>query len=75
MTDEKIAFAIAKMKEFGIVDSGDAETLGIGAITEAKVKDFFDKMVAAGVTDASLDWKASFTTDYANKGVGMDAKK
>jgi NitT/TauT family transport system substrate-binding protein len=75
MTDEQIAFGIEKMKEAGIVDSGDALTMGIGVMTEAKVKDFFDKMVEAGVVPGDLDWKASFTTAYVGQGVGMDLKK
>ena len=75
MTDEQIAFGIEKMKEAGIVDSGDSLTMGIGVMTEAKVQDFFDKMVAAGVVDAATDWKASFTTAFVGKGVGMDLKK
>lgn len=75
MTDELIAFAVAKMKEYGIVDSGDTEALGIGVITEKKVKGFFDKMVAAGVVDADVDWRASFTTQFVGKGVGLDLKK
>ncbi len=62
------------MKEAGIVDSGDALTMGIGVMTEAKVKDFFDKMVEAGVVPGDLDWKASFTTAFVSKGVGMDLK-
>jgi NitT/TauT family transport system substrate-binding protein len=74
MTDEAIAYAIAKMKEAGIVDSGDAETMGIGAMTEAKVKDFFDKMVAAGVVSADVDWASTINTSFVNKGVGMDLK-
>ena len=49
MTDELLAYSVAKMKEYGIVDSGDALTLGIGAMTDARVKNFFDKMVRAGV--------------------------
>ena len=75
MTDEQIAFGIEKMKEAGIVDSGDSLTMGIGVMTEAKVQDFFDKMVVAGVVDAAIDWKASFTTAFVGKGVGMDLKK
>jgi len=75
MNDEQIAFGIAKMKEAGIVDSGDTETLGIGVMTEARVKDFFDKMVDAGVVNADVDWKASFTTQFVGKGVGLDLKK
>ena len=75
MSDDKIAYAIAKMKEFGIVDSGDTETLGIGAITEAKVEDFYNKMVASGVIEDGLDWKAALDTSFTGKGVGMDLKK
>jgi hypothetical protein len=48
MTDEQIAYSISKMKEYGIVDSGDAQKLGIGAMTDARMKSFFDKMVKAG---------------------------
>ncbi len=47
MTDDQIAYSIAKLKEYGIVDSGDALTMGIGAMTDAHMKDFFDKMVKA----------------------------
>ncbi len=75
MTDEQIAFGITKMKEAGIVDSGDALTLGIGVMTEEKVKDFFDKMVEAGVVAGDIDWKAAFTTAYVGQGLGMDLKK
>ncbi|QDL94002.1 ABC transporter substrate-binding protein (plasmid) [Paroceanicella profunda] len=75
MTQDKIDYAIAKMKEHGIVDSGDALEQGIGVMTEEKVKDFYDKMVAAGVVSADLDWQASFVTDYVGHGVGMDLKK
>ncbi len=75
MNDEQIAFGITKMKEAGIVDSGDTETLGIGVITEARVKDFFDKMVDAGVVNADVDWKSSYTTQFVGQGVGLDLKK
>lgn len=75
MSDDKIAYAIEKMKENGIVDSGDALTLGIGAMTDTAIKDFYDKMVAAGVVEADLDYSATYTLDFVNKGVGMDLKK
>ncbi|MEL6584452.1 MAG: ABC transporter substrate-binding protein [Pseudomonadota bacterium] len=74
MSQDKIDFAIASMLENGIVDSGDALEFGIGAMTAAKVEDFYNKMVAAGVIDAGIDWEASFTTAFTNKGVGMDLK-
>ncbi|MEM7524909.1 MAG: ABC transporter substrate-binding protein, partial [Pseudomonadota bacterium] len=72
--DDKIAFAIGKMLSEGIVVSGDAETMGIGVMTDAKVGDFYQKMIAAGVIE-EMDWKASYTTDFVGKGVGLDLAK
>jgi NitT/TauT family transport system substrate-binding protein len=74
MTDEQIAFSIAKMKEYGIVDSGDSLTLGIGAMTDARQKSFFDKMVKTGAFKADLDYKKAYTLQFVNKRVGLDAK-
>jgi len=75
ITDEQIAFSIEKMKEYGIVDSGDAEKLGIGAMTDEHMQSFYDKMVKAGVMEAGIDIKKSYTLEFVNKGVGMDLKK
>ncbi|MEI8265122.1 MAG: ABC transporter substrate-binding protein [Betaproteobacteria bacterium] len=38
MTDEQIAYSVGKLKEMGIVISGDARTSGIGAISETRMK-------------------------------------
>ena len=38
MTDEQIAFSIAKIKEYGLVDSGDTLKLGVGAMTDERIK-------------------------------------
>lgn len=75
MTADSIAFAISKMKEDGIVDSGDAETLGIGAMTDARAADFYAKMVKAGVIPAGVDIKQSYDLTFVNQKVGMDLKK
>src|SRR5271155_1842716 len=53
MTDDLLSYSVSKMKEAGIVDSGDAATLGIGALTDARMKSFFDEMVHAGVAKAN----------------------
>lgn len=74
MTQDKIDFAIDKMLSEGIVDSGDAETMGIGVMTAEKVSDFYTKMVDAGVIADGIDWQASFTTEFVGSGVGMDLK-
>ncbi len=75
MTDEQIAFSIAKMKEYGIVDSGEAAAGGIGCMTDAHHKSFFDKMVTAKVVEASVDLSKAYTLKFVCKGVGLDVKK
>jgi NitT/TauT family transport system substrate-binding protein len=60
------------MKEYGIVDSGDALTMGIGAMTDARVQDFYDKMVKAGGIKAGLDVKKADTLQFVDPGVGGD---
>lgn len=75
ITAEQIAFSIAKMKEYGIVDSGDTEKLGIGAMTDARMQSFYDKMVKAKVIPEGIDIKKAYTLQFVNKGVGLDLKK
>jgi len=75
MTDEILAYAVAKMKEYGIVDSGDTQQHGIGAMSDARVKDFFDKMVKAGLFRPDLDYTKAYTLRFVNKGVGLELRK
>ncbi len=74
MTDDQIAFSIAKMKEYGLVDSGDTLKHGIGAMNDARVKSFYDEMVKAGVVKAGLDYKKAYTLEFVNKGAGLDLR-
>ncbi len=74
ISNAQIAFSIATMKERGIVDSGDTLTLGIGAMTDARWKDFSDKMVEIGMVDAKTDYKKAYTLEFVNKGVGLDLR-
>jgi len=74
LTDEQIAFSVAKLKEYGIIDSGDTLKLGIGAMTDARVKDFFDKMVKVGIVKPDTDYKKSYTLQFVNKGVGLELR-
>jgi NitT/TauT family transport system substrate-binding protein len=75
MTDELLAYSIAAMKEYGIVDSGDTLKGGIGAMTDARMASFFDKMVRAGVVKSGIDYRKSYTLQFVNKGVGTDLRK
>ena len=75
MSSEQIAYTIDKMKEYGIVDSGSSETLGIGSLTEERNNAFYEQLVKAGVMEAGLDISKSYTTEFVNKGLGLDLKK
>jgi NitT/TauT family transport system substrate-binding protein len=72
MTDALLAYGIVKIKEYGIVDNGDAKTSGVGAMTEARWRDFFDTMAKAGMYPKDLDFLKAFTLQFVNKKVGME---
>jgi NitT/TauT family transport system substrate-binding protein len=72
ITDDEIAFSIAKMKAYGIVDSGDTLKLGIGAMTDERWSGFYNEMVKAGVVKSGIDYKKAYTLQFVNKGVGLD---
>ncbi len=57
-------FKIKEMKDRNMVGGGDAVSAGVGAMTDARWKDFFDTMSAAKVYPASLDYKAAYTLQY-----------
>jgi NitT/TauT family transport system substrate-binding protein len=71
MNDALIAYGIAKIKAYGIVDSGDAKTDGIGAMTDARWHEFFDTMSKAGLFPVDMDYKKAFTLQFVDKKVGM----
>ena len=74
ISDDQIAFSIATLKDRGVVDSGDTLTLGIGAMTDARWKDFFDKMAAIGMVDARTDYRKAYTLAFVNRGVGVELR-
>jgi NitT/TauT family transport system substrate-binding protein len=62
MTDDQIAFGIAKMKELGVIDG--AGSAPIGAMTEARWKASYDYLVGAGLLGKDTDWHKAFTTEF-----------
>ncbi|MDA9485336.1 nitrate ABC transporter substrate-binding protein [Bradyrhizobium sp. CCBAU 11445] len=74
MTDDLLAYSVAKMKEHGIVDSGDSLKNGIGAMSDERYTSFFNKMVKAGVLRPELDFRKSYTLRFVNKGVGVELR-
>jgi NitT/TauT family transport system substrate-binding protein len=64
MSDEQIAFAIEQLRALKVLDGGDAQTMGIGIMTEARWKATYDFMVAAGLLKPEVDWKQGFTDRF-----------
>jgi NitT/TauT family transport system substrate-binding protein len=71
MTPAIIANSIKVMKERKLMDGGDAAKMGIGAMTDARWKSFFDMTVKAGLYPADLDYKKGYALAFVNKGYGM----
>ena len=65
---------IAAMKKHGLVDSGDALTSGIGAMSDARMASFFSKMVRAGVIKGTVDFRRAYSLQFVNKGVGVEPR-
>jgi NitT/TauT family transport system substrate-binding protein len=75
MTAAEIEASVALMKSQGIVDSGEAQANGIGAMNAARIKDFYDQMVKAGLYKAGeVDLSKVATLQFVNKKVGQDVK-
>jgi NitT/TauT family transport system substrate-binding protein len=74
MPPDLIDFGRKTMIQRGTVDSGDAKTLGIGAMTDARWKAFYESMVAVGVYKPGVDISKAYTTQFVDKRVGMDVK-
>ena len=76
MTDLEMESSVTLMKQQGIVDSGDALSKGIGAMTPVRIRDFYDQMVRAGLyRSADVDLEKVATEQFVNRGVGLDVKR
>jgi len=71
MSTGLLHYGYEQIKERGIVDSGDTKTLGIYAMTDARWASFFNQMVAAGLYDKSMDYKAGYTLQFVDHGFGL----
>jgi len=65
MTDDQLAYSVAKLKETGIVGGGDAAKLGIGVMTEARLKASYDFLVTSKLIDPSkVELSKTYTTEF-----------
>ncbi|HLI19966.1 MAG TPA: ABC transporter substrate-binding protein [Stellaceae bacterium] len=73
-TDDLLQYAHDTMKAQGIVDSGDSKQLGIGAMTDARWRDFFAVMSGEGLYPKDMAWQQGYTTRFVDRRVGMSAQ-
>ena len=74
MTQDVLDNAIKVMRAYGIVDSGDSLTAGIGAMTAQRWADFLATMTEAGVYGKGIDPTRAYTLQFVNKRVGMELR-
>ncbi len=75
MNAAEIEASVLLMKQQGIVDSGEALSGGIGAMSQARIADFYAQMVKAGLYKAGeVDLGKVATLQFVNKRVGLDVK-
>jgi NitT/TauT family transport system substrate-binding protein len=70
-TDELIANTRKALLDYGLIDSGDAKTVGIGAISEKRWRSWFDEIAKAGIVPPGDYWKSAYDASLVNKKVGM----
>lgn len=75
MTIEEIEASVALMKAQGVVDSGESLQKGIGAMNTARIRDFHNQMVQAGLyKPGEVDLSKVATLQFVNRKVGLDVK-
>ena len=70
MTDEQLAYSVGKLKELGIVTSGDAQRNGIGTLNTTRLKAGYDLLIDSKVIEAA---KVDFAKTY-NLNIMKDIK-
>jgi NitT/TauT family transport system substrate-binding protein len=65
MTDDQLAYSVAKLKEYSIINGSDAGKLGIGVMTEPRLKASYDFLVASKLIDPSkVELTKTYTTEF-----------
>ncbi len=65
MTDEQLAYSVAKLKELGMVTGGDAARLGIGVMTPERIKASYDFLIESKLVEGGkLKMEDAYTLDF-----------
>jgi len=71
MTDALLAYGRAAMLAHGIVESGDALKLGIGAMTDARWAEFYRVTSTLGMYPKGIDYRRAYTLRFVDRGAGL----
>ena len=63
MSDELLAYGVRKLKEYAIVDGGDARTRGLLTMTDARWQATIDFLRSAGLAKRGIDYSRAWTLD------------
>jgi NitT/TauT family transport system substrate-binding protein len=55
------------MKQFKLVDGGDARKLGLFTMTDDRWKQTFDFMTKAGLVDSKVDYRKCYTLEFVQQ--------
>ncbi|MDD0814648.1 ABC transporter substrate-binding protein [Curvibacter sp. HBC28] len=65
MSDEQLAYSVAKLKETGMIGGGDAASQGIGVMTDARIKASYDFLVSTKLIDpAKVKPTEAYSTEF-----------
>ena len=67
MTDAQLAFSIAMMKKYHLLDGGDAKKGGIGVMTNARWTQLYDLMKKEKLLTKDINIKDVYSLDYLPK--------
>jgi NitT/TauT family transport system substrate-binding protein len=69
MTEDLMDYGLNQLKAYEVIMSGDAKTLGIGAMNNQRWETLFKDLVAVGIFDAKTNYKQAYTLRFVNKGL------
>ncbi|WP_262313199.1 ABC transporter substrate-binding protein [Acidiphilium sp. AL] len=66
MSMSLLKYGYDQLKAHGIVSSGDARTMGIGAMTDARWRSFYEQMREAKLYPKGFDYRTAFTLRFVD---------
>ena len=76
LSSVEVEASVSLMKQQGIVDSGEARALGIGAMKAERIQDFYAQMVKAGLyKPGDVDLTQVANLQFVNKEIGVALTK